>query len=49
VIVKRPRVYLYDWGDMAFGFRISRGMIVFEFWKYMLVIDFNPSELWEEL
>jgi len=47
--MKKPVVRLYDWNDTAFGFRISRGMIVFEFWKYMLVIDFNPSELWEEL
>ena len=47
--MRRPVVRLYDWGDTAFGFRISRGVIMFEFWKYILVIDFNLPKLLEEL
>jgi hypothetical protein len=38
-----PRVFLDKWDDVAFGIRISRRLILIEFWKWSLMIDFKEQ------
>jgi len=39
------KIQLDKWDDVAFGFRISKSLIVIEFWKYSLVIDLKKKEV----
>ncbi len=35
------KVHFDKWDDVAFGFRISRSLLIVEFWKYSLIVDFK--------
>jgi len=38
------RVYFDKWNDVAFGIRISESMVIVEFWKYSLMINFKEKK-----
>ncbi len=38
------RVYFDKWDDVAFGIRISKSMVIVEFWKYSLMINFKEKK-----